>query len=104
MEFCAPFFAVNHFNWTGADLVTVLRNPVDRVWSMYRFQTMSCYKCLPLKEIYNRIDNGTTEGEILFRFSYQLVLLRASLLFRIILTIIPFCIHLILCNSNMWRM
>lgn len=62
MEFCAPFFAVSHFNWTGADLVTVLRNPVDRVWSMYRFQTMSCYKCLPLKEIYNRIDNGTTEA------------------------------------------
>jgi len=68
MEFCAPFFAVSHFNWTGADLVTVLRNPVDRVWSMYRFQTMSCYKCLPLKEIYNRIDNGTTEGEILHDF------------------------------------
>lgn len=41
--------------------ITVLRNPVDRVWSMYRFQTRACYHCLPLLEIYNMMDNGTIE-------------------------------------------
>jgi hypothetical protein len=37
MEFCLPFFAVSRvilIGLLGADLVTVLRNPVDRVWSM----------------------------------------------------------------------
>lgn len=63
MQYCAPLFAVNHFDWIDADLVTILRDPVDRVWSMYRFQTKSCYKCLSLKEIYEHIDNGTTSGE-----------------------------------------
>lgn len=60
MQFCAPLFAVNHFDWLEADLVTMLRHPVDRIWSMYRFQTSSCYRCLPLLEIYQRIENGTT--------------------------------------------
>lgn len=65
MQYCAPLFAVNHFGWIDADLVTILRDPVDRVWSMYRFQTKSCYKCLPLKEIYQHIDKGTTSGKFL---------------------------------------
>jgi hypothetical protein len=39
---------------------TVLRHPVDRVWSMYKFQTKNCYKCLPLVDIYHRIDTNTT--------------------------------------------
>eukprot|EP00542_Grammatophora_oceanica_P006598 CAMPEP_0194059718 /NCGR_PEP_ID=MMETSP0009_2-20130614/69823_1 /TAXON_ID=210454 /ORGANISM="Grammatophora oceanica, Strain CCMP 410" /LENGTH=85 /DNA_ID=CAMNT_0038710381 /DNA_START=14 /DNA_END=268 /DNA_ORIENTATION=- len=37
--------------------MTVLRHPVDRVWSMYRFQTRGCYKCRPLLEIYQQIDD-----------------------------------------------
>ena len=40
--------------------VTVLRHPVDRVWSMYRFKTKFCYNCLPLKQVYEIIANGTT--------------------------------------------
>jgi hypothetical protein len=39
---------------------TVLRHPVDRVWSMFRFQTRNCYQCLPLLDIYHRIDTNTT--------------------------------------------
>jgi len=61
MQYCAPLFAVNRLGWAQADLVTVLRHPVDRVWSMYRFRTRSCYKCLSLKEVYAHIDNGTTD-------------------------------------------
>jgi hypothetical protein len=38
--------------------VTVLRHPVARVWSMYRFQTKNCYHCLPLTQIYALIDAG----------------------------------------------
>jgi hypothetical protein len=40
------------------DKITVLRHPVDRVWSMYRFQTKSCYSCEPLAKIYEKIDAG----------------------------------------------
>jgi hypothetical protein len=72
MQYCAPLFAVNHFGWIDADLVTILRDPVDRVWSMYRFQTRSCYNCMPLKEIYQRIDNGTTSGKFLENYTRRL--------------------------------
>lgn len=41
--------------------VTVLRHPVARVWSMFRFQTRNCYKCLPLKDVYAEIDAGTSQ-------------------------------------------
>jgi hypothetical protein len=39
---------------------TVLRHPVERVWSMFRFQTRICYKCMELTEIYERIDTNDT--------------------------------------------
>jgi hypothetical protein len=38
--------------------ITVLRHPVGRVWSMFRFQTRSCYSCRPLLDIYRDIDNN----------------------------------------------
>ena len=40
--------------------ITVLRNPIDRVWSMFRFQTKSCYSCTTLSNVYQRINDGTT--------------------------------------------
>jgi hypothetical protein len=40
--------------------VTVLRHPVARVWSMFRFQTKNCYDCRPLKDIYAEIDSGNS--------------------------------------------
>lgn len=58
-SYCAPLRNVEQYGWQGVDAVTVMRDPVDRVWSMYRFQTKSCYKCTPLTEIYARLDNGT---------------------------------------------
>jgi hypothetical protein len=79
MQYCAPLFAVNHFGWIDADLVTILRDPVDRVWSMYRFQTRSCYKCLPLKEIYQHIDNGTTSGKFLENYTLKFPLIFSHL-------------------------
>lgn len=59
MSYCAPLFQTNQFNWENADAITVIRNPIDRVWSMFRFETNSCYKCMPLKDYYAHIDNGT---------------------------------------------
>jgi hypothetical protein len=41
--------------------VTVLRNPLARVWSMFRFQTRQCYDCRNLTDIYADIDQGTSQ-------------------------------------------
>lgn len=59
MSYCAPLFQTNQFEWADADAITVIRNPIDRVWSMFRFETSSCYKCMELKDYYAHIDNGT---------------------------------------------
>jgi len=56
MEYCAPLSAANQFGWDKADAVTVLRHPVDRVWSMFRFQTSRCFKCKNLTDVYNDMD------------------------------------------------
>ena len=42
--------------------VTVLRHPVDRVWSMFRFETKKCYLCKNLTDFYDQVDRGETEG------------------------------------------
>jgi hypothetical protein len=39
--------------------LTVFRHPVARVWSMFRFQTKSCYGCRELKDIYRDIDQAS---------------------------------------------
>lgn len=69
MSYCAPLKHLDEFNWWNGNndenpvkAFTVLRHPVDRVWSMFRFQTKNCYKCTPLKDIYNNIDNGIDTG------------------------------------------
>jgi hypothetical protein len=41
--------------------VTVLRHPLARVWSMFRFQTAQCYDCRNLMDIYAEIDQGTSK-------------------------------------------
>eukprot|EP00534_Pseudo-nitzschia_fraudulenta_P000603 CAMPEP_0201136666 /NCGR_PEP_ID=MMETSP0850-20130426/55004_1 /ASSEMBLY_ACC=CAM_ASM_000622 /TAXON_ID=183588 /ORGANISM="Pseudo-nitzschia fraudulenta, Strain WWA7" /LENGTH=574 /DNA_ID=CAMNT_0047407981 /DNA_START=166 /DNA_END=1890 /DNA_ORIENTATION=- len=41
---------------------TVLRHPVERVWSMFRFQTKNCFKCHPLKDLYEKYDMGEDTG------------------------------------------
>jgi hypothetical protein len=41
--------------------VTVLRHPLARVWSMFRFQTKQCYDCRNLTDIYAEIDQGTSQ-------------------------------------------
>ena len=61
MNFCSPLAVTNYFNWTEADAVTMMRHPVDRVWSMFRFQTKGCFKCTNLTQVYEDIDNGNTE-------------------------------------------
>lgn len=43
------------------------RHPVDRVWSMFRFQTKSCFKCTPLTEVYQTMDDmGTNASGTMF--------------------------------------
>lgn len=39
--------------------LTVLRHPVDRVWSMFRYQTKRCYMCRTLTDVYESLANGT---------------------------------------------
>jgi hypothetical protein len=60
MSYCAPLKDLPTFGWNNQEVqaVTVLRNPVDRVWSMFRFQTKHCYQCKPLLEVYNDIDTN----------------------------------------------
>jgi hypothetical protein len=81
LSYCAPLHDLQaHFSWhlpanrvtsdndsssSGSTndtphAVTILRHPVDRVWSMYRFQTKACYGCRPLLDIYRDLDAGNT--------------------------------------------
>jgi hypothetical protein len=55
-EFCAPLFAVNKFGWENSKAITMVRHPIDRVWSMFRFQTKGCFKCTDIKQVYQDID------------------------------------------------
>lgn len=63
MSYCAPLKDLSVFEWERTEeypvhALTVLRNPIDRVWSMYRFQTKRCYKCKTLKEVYAEYDKA----------------------------------------------
>ena len=90
MSFCAPLKDLQTFGWTmhpqqqqqedqqqdqqqqdelsvvsssiqpPIQALTILRHPVDRVWSMYRFQTKYCYKCMNLTEVYILMDQQQT--------------------------------------------
>jgi len=62
MSYCAPLFVPNMFGWEKARAITMLRHPVDRVWSMYRFTTRGCYGCKSLKQVYELIDSGQIES------------------------------------------
>lgn len=68
MSYCGALKYLDEFGWwenRNADqkitAFTILRNPIDRVWSMFRFQTKNCYKCTPLKDVYKAIDDGTVK-------------------------------------------
>jgi hypothetical protein len=60
MSFCSSLMMLDLFGWNTTDVAafTELRHPVDRVWSMYRFQTYSCYHCNNLTDVYEAIENG----------------------------------------------
>ena len=62
LSYCAPLQDLEQpFSWNPHALpaaVTVLRHPVHRVWSMFRFQTKNCYHCRNLIDIYAAIDAG----------------------------------------------
>jgi hypothetical protein len=59
MSYCASLHAVRTFGWKEADKITVIRNPIDRAWSMYRFTLKSCYDCQELKDVLKQIYSGT---------------------------------------------
>lgn len=66
LSYCAPLSDLHKFGWSLDDNIfaeerrvasfTVLRNPIDRVWSMYRFSTKGCYDCRELIDIYRAVD------------------------------------------------
>ena len=73
ISYCAPLHDLPLFGW---DLnndndnhnhkypsMTVLRHPVDRVWSMYRFETKTCYKCKSLLDFYKEMDAKDPSAE-----------------------------------------
>mmetsp|Transcript_472 Transcript_472/g.956 ORF Transcript_472/g.956 Transcript_472/m.956 type:complete len:702 (+) Transcript_472:98-2203(+) len=59
MSYCASLHAVRTFGWKDVDKITVIRNPIDRAWSMYRFTLQSCYDCQPMSDVLERVANGT---------------------------------------------
>lgn len=67
MSFCGPLLYLEKLGWRDGNhwkqsdttfAITVLRHPVDRVWSMFRAQTRMCYRCKNLTEIYELMDSG----------------------------------------------
>jgi hypothetical protein len=64
--YCAPLKDLPKFEWPpkAVNGITVLRHTVDRVWSMFHFQTRACFQCTPLLEIHNRMDNHTTSTDL----------------------------------------
>lgn len=69
MSYCAALKYLDEFGWwhnrnegNKVKAITMLRHPVDRVWSMFRFQTKKCYECKPLKEIYQQLEAGEDAG------------------------------------------
>jgi len=59
MSYCASLHAVRTFGWSGVDKVTVIRHPVERAWSMYRFSLRGCYDCKEMKEVLRKVADGT---------------------------------------------
>lgn len=64
LSYCAPLLHLPKLGWDmeSVSSLTVLRHPVDRVWSMYRFKTKNCYRCQNLTAIYEQIDANNTKG------------------------------------------
>eukprot|EP00429_Kryptoperidinium_foliaceum_P026997 CAMPEP_0176138680 /NCGR_PEP_ID=MMETSP0120_2-20121206/70448_1 /TAXON_ID=160619 /ORGANISM="Kryptoperidinium foliaceum, Strain CCMP 1326" /LENGTH=355 /DNA_ID=CAMNT_0017474629 /DNA_START=71 /DNA_END=1134 /DNA_ORIENTATION=- len=65
MSFCSALKHLNRFGWDDINRIksfTVLRHPVERVWSMYRFETKMCYSCMNLTDVYDLIDNNDILG------------------------------------------
>jgi hypothetical protein len=62
MSYCASLHTVRTFGWKDVDKITVIRNPIDRAWSMYRFTLQSCYKCKELKDVLKEVASGTFKG------------------------------------------
>ena len=64
MSYCAALSHLDTFGWKEDSVaaMTILRHPVDRVWSMFRFEPRTCYSCKNLTDIYEIIDNDSTDG------------------------------------------
>jgi hypothetical protein len=66
LSYCAPLKDLPAFGYDAKKYqsMTVLRHPVGRVWSMFRFETRNCYICHNLTEIYHQIDTNTVDPRI----------------------------------------
>eukprot|EP00750_Incisomonas_marina_P010997 INCI16329.12.p1 GENE.INCI16329.12~~INCI16329.12.p1 ORF type:complete len:301 (-),score=33.12 INCI16329.12:168-1070(-) len=68
MSYCTSLYDVDRFGWGSSRLFSVLRHPVDRIWSLYRFESRKiggngppCFNCAPLADVYEMLDNGTLD-------------------------------------------
>ena len=59
MSYCASLHAVRTFGWKDVDKITVIRNPIDRAWSMYKYSLTGCYSCQPMSDVLEKVANGT---------------------------------------------
>ena len=71
LSLCGPIHDLPYFGWDPAHplprkfrSVTILRHPVDRVWSMFKFETRLCYQCKPLTELYKQLDSGNRDPRV----------------------------------------
>ena len=71
MSYCASLHTVRTFGWKDVDKITVIRNPIDRAWSMYRFRLNRCYKCQELKDVLKQVHNGTFVSSDAPNFLYE---------------------------------
>jgi hypothetical protein len=44
MTYCTSLYDVDRFGWSDARLISVMRHPVDRIWSLYRYENRGLNK------------------------------------------------------------
>jgi hypothetical protein len=79
LSFCAPLHDLPKFGWnaTNYSAMTVLRHPVDRVWSFFRFAPKGCFKCRNLTDVYRAMDAGVQDTSVYNVSEYDALCLKS---------------------------
>jgi hypothetical protein len=79
LSFCAPLHDLPKFGWNASSYaaITVLRHPVDRVWSFFRFAPKGCFKCRNLTDVYRAIDAGVGDTSVYNVSEYDALCLKS---------------------------